>query len=93
VTLIAASVGITAVLSRMHSSAAWYIVSLTIGLSCLLVQIPALAGFLHLAPLHVDDWLLAIASGMIAAALTLLGRVNGLRIFRERQTQSQQHSD
>ena len=93
VTLIAASVGITAVLSRMHSSAAWYIVSLTIGLSCMLLQIPALAGFLHLAPLHVDDWLLAIASGMIAAALTLLGRVNGLRIFRNRQTQSQQHSD
>ena len=93
VTLIAASVGITAVLSRMHSSAAWYIVSLTIGLSCLLVQIPALAGFLHLAPLHVDDWLLAVASGMIAAALTLLGRANGLRIFWKQQTQSQQHSD
>ncbi|MBK7492767.1 MAG: cation-transporting P-type ATPase [Nitrosomonas sp.] len=94
VTLIAASVGITAVLSRMHSRAAWYIVSLTIGLSCLLVQIPALAGFLHLAPLHVDDWLLAVASGMIAAALTLLGRANGLRrIFRKQQTQSQQHSN
>ncbi|MBX9916658.1 MAG: cation-translocating P-type ATPase, partial [Nitrosomonas sp.] len=93
VTLTAASVGITAVLSRMHSRAAWYIVSLTIGLSYLLVQIPALAGFLHLAPLHVDDWLLAIASGMIAAALTLLGRADGLSIFQKQKTPSQQRSD
>lgn len=58
VTLITASVGIIAVLSRMHLHTAWYIVSGTSGLSCLLVQIPALAGFLHLAPLYVDDWLL-----------------------------------
>jgi len=93
VTLIAASVGITAVLSRMHSRAAWYIVSSTIGLSFLLVQIPALAGFLHLAPLHVDDWLLAIASGMIAAALTLFGRVDGLSIFQKQKTPSRQRSD
>ncbi|MEK6735164.1 MAG: cation-transporting P-type ATPase [Pseudomonadota bacterium] len=72
VSLITASVGITAVLSRMHSRTAWYIVMITIGLSLLLVQIPALSGFLHLVPLHIDDWLLAIAGGLMAAAFTLL---------------------
>ncbi|MEK7791856.1 MAG: cation-transporting P-type ATPase [Pseudomonadota bacterium] len=72
VSLIAASVGITAVLSRMHSRTAWCIVMITIGLSLLLVQIPALSGFLHLVPLHIDDWLLAIAGGLMAAAFTLL---------------------
>lgn len=75
VCLTTASAGITAMLSRMRSRTAWIIVIITIGLPLLLTQIPALAGFLHLAPLHIDDWLLAIASGMIAAALTLLGSI------------------
>lgn len=72
VSLTAASVGITAVLSRMHSRTAWCIVMITIGLSLLLVQTPAFSGFLHLVPLHIDDWLLAIAGGLMAAAFTLL---------------------
>ena len=76
VSLTVASGGITAMLSRMRSRTAWYIVTITIGLSLLLVQTTALAGFLHLAPLHIDDWLLAIAGGMIAAAFTLLNSVH-----------------
>lgn len=74
VTLTAASAGITVMLSGLRSRAAWLITAITIGLALLLVQTPALAGILHLAPLHFDDWLLAIAGAMTAAALTLLGR-------------------
>ncbi len=67
-----ASAGITAMLSRLRSRMAWCIVMITIGLSLLLIQTPALSKFLHLAPLHSDDWLLAMAGGLIAAAFTLL---------------------
>lgn len=74
VTLTAASAGITVILSGLRSRAAWLITAITIGLAWVLVQTPALAGFLHLAPLHFDDWLLAIAGAMTAAALTVLGR-------------------
>lgn len=74
VTLTAASAGITVVLSGLRSHTAWLITAVTIGLALLLVQTPALTGFLHLAPLHFDDWLLAIAGAATAAALTLLSR-------------------
>lgn len=74
VTLTAASAGITIMLSGLRSRTAWLITIITIGLALLLIQTPALAGFLHLAPLHFDDWLLAITGAMTAAALTLLSR-------------------
>ena len=86
VSLTAASAGITAALSRMQSRTAWYIVAITIGLSLVLVQTPALAGFLHLAPLHIDDWLLAIAGGMLVAALTLLNSANQTNAAHNRET-------
>jgi Ca2+-transporting ATPase len=74
VTLTAASAGIAVMLSGLRSRAAWLIAAVSAGLAVLLVQTPALAGLLHLAPLHFDDWLLAIAGAMTAAALTLPGR-------------------
>ena len=86
VSLTAASAGITAALSRMQSRTAWYIVAITIGLSLVLVQTPALAGFLHLAPLHIDDWLLAIAGGILVAALTLLNSANQPNAAHNRET-------
>lgn len=74
VTLTAASAGIAVMLSGLRSRAAWLIAAVSAGLAVLLVQTAALAGLLHLAPLHFDDWLLAIAGAMTAAALTLPGR-------------------
>ena len=74
VTLTAASAGIAVMLSGLRSRAAWLIAAVSAGLAVLLVQTPVLAGLLHLAPLHFDDWLLAIAGAMTAAALTLPGR-------------------
>lgn len=73
ISLIVASAGITAALSRMRTRATWYIITITVSLSLLLVQTPVLSEFLHLAPLHIDDWLLAIAGGIITAAFVTLG--------------------
>ncbi|MEJ2399677.1 MAG: hypothetical protein P8Z67_16055, partial [Gammaproteobacteria bacterium] len=46
-----------------------------VGLSTLLlIQTPAVARLLHLQPLHMNDWLIAVTgSGLIAVASLLLG--------------------
>lgn len=70
VALTAASAGITLNLSRLRTLAAWVMVGGTLMLSVLLVQTPGLAALLHLRPLHFDDWLLALAGGLVASLLT-----------------------
>jgi Ca2+-transporting ATPase len=75
VVLTVASAGITANLSRLRTRAAWIMVCGTLALSVLFVQTPLLAAFLHLRPLHIDDWLLAIAGGCIASLLSAITTV------------------
>jgi Ca2+-transporting ATPase len=75
VALTTASAGITATLSRLRGHAARIVVAGTLGLSILLVQTPALAVLLHLEPLHLDDWLLALGGGLLAALLAAAGSV------------------
>ena len=77
VVLTVASAGITANLSRLRTRTAWLMVGGTIALSVLFVQTPLLAAFLHLKPLHGDDWLLAIAGGLIASLLSAITSVRG----------------
>jgi len=72
VALTASSAGITLSLSRLRTPAAWAMVGGTLALSLLFVQIPLLAAFLHLRPLHLDDWLLALAGGLLASLLSAL---------------------
>lgn len=79
IALTVTSAAITAVLSRLRSRMAWGIVVATLGLSLTLVQTPVLAELLHLAPLHFDDWLLAIAGGLVAAVFAALGSVHQRR--------------
>ncbi len=69
VALTTASAGITASLSQLRSHAARIVVAATMALSILLVQTPALATLLHLAPLHADDWMLAVGGGLLASLL------------------------
>jgi Ca2+-transporting ATPase len=69
VALAAASAGITAQLTRLRGAAARLAAGATLALAFVLVQVPWLARLLHLAPLHADDWLLAIGGGLLAAAL------------------------
>ena len=66
------SAAVTAGLSRLRTAVARMVVSSTTALSVALIQVPALARLLHLTPLHLDDWALAVA-GALAAALAPLG--------------------
>ncbi|MEW6982169.1 cation-translocating P-type ATPase [Colwelliaceae bacterium 6471] len=72
VALTSASAGITVALSQLRTLAAKIIVPLNIMSSILLIQIPALADLLHVSPLHIDDWLVAMASGLIAALIPFI---------------------
>jgi len=56
VALTCASAALTAVLSRLKTLSEWIMTLGTLGLSALLVQVPFLAGWLHISPLHWDDW-------------------------------------
>lgn len=74
VTLIIAAATATAWLSRLRTRPARIIVLVTILSAVVLVQTPILAAWLHLTPLHLDDWLIAAAGGALAASLSALLR-------------------
>lgn len=69
VVLVTASASTTAVLSRLQTRAARAVVTFSLAVTLLLVQTPWLATLLHLRPLHVDDWLLAVAGGALVPLL------------------------
>ena len=71
VALSCASAALTAVLSRLKTLVAWVVTLCTLGFSALLVQIPYLAGWLHISPLHWDDWSIALAGGFICILLPM----------------------
>ncbi len=85
VVLTAGSALLTAILSSLRGRVAQATALLTIGLSVLLVQTPWVAGLLHLRPLHVDDWGLALSAALVAmvpfalAGLTRFGHSGGPR--------------
>ena len=75
VALTVASAGITVALSGLRGRMARVLVAATLLSSVALVQVPWLASLLHLAPLHADDWLIAIGGGLAAAAIPALPRL------------------
>ncbi len=75
VALTTASAGITATLTRLRGRAGHVVIAGTIALSLLLVQTPGLAGLMHLEPLHADDWMLAIAGGLLASLVSAAASV------------------
>lgn len=74
-----ASAGVTAVLSRLATWTARVVTAMTVLVSIVLVQQPQLAAWLHLEPLHADDWLVASAGALLAAGVTALRWVPGTR--------------
>lgn len=74
-----ASAVLTAALSGLRTRMSRAIAILTVGLAVLLVQTPVLARWLHLAPLHADDWLLAVAGSVVACSPLIVSRA---RLFR-----------
>ncbi len=79
VVLTLASASVTAILSRLATWTARVITAATVVASIVLVQQPRLAAWLHLEPLHADDWVVAAVGGLLAAALTALRWVPGGR--------------
>jgi Ca2+-transporting ATPase len=79
VALAAASAGITACLTRLRAATARLAVAATLALAVLLVQTPFFARLLHLNPLHVDDWMLAIGGGLLAALLLAVASLDRRR--------------
>ena len=82
VVLTCASAALTTVLSRLRTLNAWLITLGSFGLSILLVQTPYLARWLHLEPLHWDDWGIAIIGGFFCVLLPLA--ICQIRIPRSR---------
>jgi Ca2+-transporting ATPase len=81
--LIVASAMMTVGLNRLRGRAAWGLAATAIGSAMLMMQLPQLAGLLHLEPLHRDDWLVALASGcgagLLSAAFAYERRRQGAR--------------
>ncbi len=69
VTLVIASATLTATLSRLRTLTARSIVAASVASAVILVQIPLLADLLDVEPLHLDDWAVAIAGGLVPGAL------------------------
>lgn len=69
------SAALTAVLSGLRTRSAWLVSIGTLAGTALLVQTPGLSTFLHVTPLHADDWALVVAGSALAlGAPLLLGR-------------------
>lgn len=75
VALTVASAMLTASLTDLRTWAARLMVLGTVGTTWLFVQTPMLAARLHLTPLHLDDWVAAVAGSLLAAGLAVLIRL------------------
>jgi len=82
VALTVASATVMAALSGLRTATAWTVMLVTAILSIMLVQIPSLSVWLHVTPLHGDDWAIAVGGGLLASMLLVLGRLT--RLLRPR---------
>jgi len=73
-TLTLASAGLTTVLSGLRTWVARLVVAGTVASSLVLIQTPGLARVLHLQPLHLDDWGLALGGSLVAVLPLALER-------------------
>jgi Ca2+-transporting ATPase len=69
VTLVIASASLTATLSRLRTLAARTIAAASLASAVIVVQAPLLADLLHVEPLHLDDWAVAAAGGLVPSII------------------------
>ena len=67
------SAGLVAGLSRLRTRTALLISGGTALSTLVLVQVPWIAYLFHMEPLHADDWLLVVVTGVAAAVAGALG--------------------
>jgi Ca2+-transporting ATPase len=75
--LIIAGATITTVLSGFGNWAPRIVIAASIASLVMLVQIPAVTALVHLRPLHLQDWTIAIVAGAGSGALSLLFKLWG----------------
>jgi ABC-type glycerol-3-phosphate transport system permease component len=73
--LVSASAAITAVFSGLRTWSAWILVLGSLASLALLVQVPLLAALVHLKPLHISDWALVAAAGVLAVLFALIVKI------------------
>jgi Ca2+-transporting ATPase len=66
-----ASATIAAALTGLRTRVARLVAGATVASAVLLVQVPALAARLHLEPLHLTDWAVAVTGGLLAVGAPL----------------------
>ena len=71
-TLALASAALAATFSRLRTGMARLITALTLASTVLIIQTPVLAVALHLEPLHMKDWGIALVGSAVAACLPLM---------------------
>ncbi len=91
VTLVLASVTITAILSRLGSPTARAVALASLASLVLLVQVPALADWVHLRPVGLRDWSLASAAGIASGSLALLFAARAGQVRRRSPLAPQAH--
>jgi hypothetical protein len=70
--LISASAAVTAVFSGLRTWSARILVLGSLANLALLVQVPLLAVLVHLRPLHIGDWALVAAAGLLGGLFALM---------------------
>jgi Ca2+-transporting ATPase len=69
VSLVGFGVTLTASLSGLRTRTSLLVTAASLALAVLLVQTPRLSGLVHLSPLHLDDWVIGIAGGLLAVLI------------------------
>jgi Ca2+-transporting ATPase len=70
---VATSSIVAAAVSRLRTRAAVVVCGVTLAFSIILIQVPALSHLLHLRPLRLEQWALAVVGGSIAASISWRG--------------------
>ena len=68
-TLTFASAALAAMLSRLRTRVSQVVSGATVALSLVVIQTPSLAALVHVGPLHLDDWAIAVVGALAAVSL------------------------
>jgi Ca2+-transporting ATPase len=68
--LVVCGAGFAAALTGLRNSISRWVLVVTLASMAILVQVPALSAWLHLSPLHANDWALAVVFAFVACGAT-----------------------
>lgn len=74
--LITTSVAVVGILSQLSGKSSKIIIAITLIVSMLIIQTPAVSALFHMTPLHLSDLLICISAAAFIALLLWFGRFN-----------------